>query len=296
MDSQVLRRIVVGYDESESANCAVDWAAAEAARRGLPLTVLTVLDYSGAMPGVYGLSPRVFQKQAEQIASRGVDRAGKSAPSIEIVAVGRVDRVAAALIEFSRDAELLVLGTRGHGELTGSLLGSVAFAATAHAHCPVVVVAGELTPPGPDRPILVGIDGSPSAEVALRYAADLAADVGARLIVATVYRPIVNTIWAEGAYPTSQPADVPNFSALVPKSAQKVTHTAANLAKEWHPDLEVEEVTSEGSPARELRRLAAGCGLLVVGTRGHGGFAGLVLGSVSHAVLHSAPCPVLVHP
>jgi nucleotide-binding universal stress UspA family protein len=258
-------QIVVGYDGSEPADAAVDWAAAQAQHRGLPLLVVSVIDSAGEP-----------QEEATRLAAQGAQRAEKSAESIEITAVGRVGQVPATLIESAQDADLLVLGTRGRSELAGAIVGSVTFSVSAHAACPVVVVRGQTASPGPDRPVIVGVDGSLCARIALRCAADVASRTGATLRVVNVYssdrRPAQKT------------------------SAEQLAHAAAYAAAQVHSDLELQELTAAGSAAEQLVRLAEGCGLLVVGTRGFGGFAGLLLGSVGHGVLHSAPCPVMIVP
>ena len=291
-------RIVVGYDGSEPAGAAVDWAAAEAQRRGLPLVVVAAVDYVGMLPGIYGPSswPDLFQEEAEQIAANGVARARKTADSIDVTAEGRVGQVTQVLVQMGRPADQLVVGTRGRGELAGSLLGSVAFAVTAHAHCPVVVVHGDSRPPGPDRPVLVGVDDSKGAGSALQYAADLAAADGATLIVATSFRPVSPLTWVEAGYYSAEATGTPKFNDRARDAAHSVTASAARTAAARHPELDVQELVLSGPADRELVTAAGDCGLLVVGTRGHGGFAGLLLGSVSHGVIHSSPCPVVVVP
>jgi len=291
-------RIAVGYDGSESAGTALDWAAAQAERHNLPLSVVTVVDYVGMLPGVYGpSSPTLFQEEAKEIAERGEQRARKSAASIDIITEPAVGQVAENLIRLSASADRLVVGNRGHGEVSGTLLGSVGFAVSAHAHCPVVVVRGDTTAPGPQRPVMVGVDDSPGARAALRYAADRAAEAGAPLIVATTYRLLSPQVWAEyGPYYSEATAQAPTYDAMARENAAKVASAAAQQATEQHPNLTVRESVSTGSPAHELVRNAGNCALLVVGTRGHGGFAGLLLGSVSHDVIHSAPCPVAIIP
>jgi nucleotide-binding universal stress UspA family protein len=169
MNSQT-GRIVIAYDGSESSGAALDWAAGEAERSNRPLTVLHVVDYWSLVPGPVVLAPwpDLEGGGAGRIAGEGAERARKLAPSVDIQALTRSARVAPTLIAVSRDADLLVVGTRGHSDLSGLLLGSVAFAATGHAHCPVVVVRGDSTQaPGPRCPVVVGIDGSAEADAAL---------------------------------------------------------------------------------------------------------------------------------
>lgn len=294
MKSQV-RRIVVGYDGSDHSLAALEWAAAEAERRGRPLTVLHILDYLGHIPspmGPFGW-PDVADERVVGIAKSGADRARNIADIVDVSAVTCVARVPNTLIEFSENAELLVVGTRGHGDLAGAVLGSVAFAVSAHAHCPVVVVRGESVLPGPGRPVIVGVDGSPSSDEALRYGADVAAAAHAPLIVVSAYRTLTSEVWAE-AYVYLEAEGEPNFDTVARKSATAAASAGARIARAAYPGLTITERVIEGLPARVLAKASDQAGLLVVGSRGHGGFAGLMLGSVSHALIHSAPCPVAI--
>jgi nucleotide-binding universal stress UspA family protein len=288
-------RIVVGYDGSDHSEAALKWAAAEAERRGRPLTVLHVLDYLGWIPspmGPFGW-PEVEDERVVRIAQSGADRARRMADLIDVSAITRVAQVPGTLIEFSRDAELLVVGTRGHGELAGAVLGSVAFAVSAHAQCPVVVVRGEAALPGPGRPVVVGVDGSARSDEAVRYAADVAAAARAPLTVVSAYRTLTSEAWAE-AYPYLEAEGRPEFDTAARRSAATAASTGARTARDAYPGLDITERVVEGLPATVLANAADRAGLLVVGSRGHGGFTGLVLGSVSHALIHCAPCPVTV--
>ena len=294
MKSQV-GRIVVGYDGSDHSVAALEWAAAEAERRGRPLTVLHVLDYLGWIPspmGPFGW-PEVEDERVARVARSGADRARNIADLVDVSAITRVAQVPATLIAFSDEAELLVVGTRGHGELAGAVLGSVAFAVGAHARCPVVVVRGESVVPGPDRPVVVGVDGSGNSDEAVRYAADAAAAVRAPLIILSAYRTLTSEAWAE-AYVYLIAQGRPAFDTLARRSAATAASTGARVAREAYPGLDITEQVVEDLPAQALAKAAEGAGLLVVGSRGHGGFVGLMLGSVSHALIHSAPCPVTI--
>jgi len=296
MDSQT-GRIVVGYDGSEPADAAIDWAADQADRHHVPMTVISVADHPGMQPGVNTPPawPALFQEEAERVAAAGAQRARASRPGLDVTTEAVVGHAAATLIDATRTADRVVVGTRGHGELTGALLGSVSFAASAHAFGPVIVVRGEAGAPGPERAVLVGVDDSAGARAALDYAADRAAEAGAPLIVATTYHHVPDPVWAESGYYRTAPG-APDFDVLARQAAGDVTATAARRARDHHHTLDVRELVITGSAARELSEAAKGCALLVVGSRGHGGFAGLLLGSVSHRVIHSAPCPVAVVP
>jgi nucleotide-binding universal stress UspA family protein len=289
-------RIVVGHDGSEHSLAALDWAAAQAQQRDLPLTVLTVFDQMGISSTAFGgpIWPAMFRDQAVEIAHDGGLRARKIAPTIDIDTVTVLAQVAHGLIEGCRDAALLVIGTRGHGEVAGALLGSVAFAVSAHAHCPVVVVRGDSSQlPGPGRAVVVGVDGSTGSSEAVQYAAGVAANSGAVLIVAAAYQSSASQVWAEttGGLESGGAA---TFDSLVRTDAEAKTAKAVKLALELHPELKVQERVIDARAVDAIVATAKGCGLLVLGSRGHGGFAGLMLGSVSHQLIHSAPCPVAV--
>ncbi|MFP5347510.1 MAG: universal stress protein, partial [Actinomycetes bacterium] len=213
---EVAGSVVVGFDGSSEAEAAVDWAAAEASRLGKPLVVAYGADYSGMLIGVGGMGswfPEPAQQAAEQIAEEGAQRARKVAGDVEVSALARIHSPAAVLRAASETAALVVVGTRGHGTVAGALLGSVAFAVSASAVCPVVVVRGDSSKPvGPGRPVVVGVDGSSQGEAALDLAADRAADTGAELHLVTAWRTAVGESWAvayyDANYPGRDPSDV----------------------------------------------------------------------------------------
>jgi nucleotide-binding universal stress UspA family protein len=293
------RRIVVGYDATESAGNAVDWAATEARRRGLPLTVLRVLDFAQAIPGPVGqrLWSQLTTDMIEQVAMDGAARARKIADSVEVHAVTELGQAASTLIQASREAEMLVLGTRGHGNVIGAALGSVAFAVSAHARCPVVVVHGDSSrPAGPSRPVVVGVDESAGADAALRFAAGFADEAAAPLIVVSAYQPALLSLWAGVLTHVVGAEEDPGYDLEARASAERVAAAAGQTARERHPDLNITERAVAGPTAGVIATASYQAGMLVVGCRGRGGFAGLMLGSVSHHLIHSARCPVAVVP
>lgn len=297
MDS-VTGRIVVGYDGSQQSGTAVDWAAAEAQRRGLPLVVLHVVDYLGLVPSAMGPAgwPGVFADDAAKIAAAGADRARHHVRDLDVTGLTEITGVAGALVEASKAAALLVVGTHGHGPLPGTLLGSVAFTVTAHAHCPVVVVRGDTgRRTGPDRPVIVGFDGSPASAAALQHAATVAADTNAPLSVITTYLPVLPRIRSSADH-VRHPRDGthPDFEAIARAGAHDTAIDGLRIARRQHPDLPATQRAIRGPAADILASAAARAGLLVVGSRGHGGFTGLILGSVSHRVIHTSPCPVVI--
>ncbi|MGZ4612737.1 MAG: universal stress protein [Kineosporiaceae bacterium] len=287
--------VVVGYDGSAPSAVAVDWAAAEARRRGVPLTVVHVVDDLGIVPGQLPQRMAPLRATAMRIAAEGVERARKVDDGLEATAQTLIARVAPALVEASKNASLVVVGTRGRGEVTAALLGSVAFRVSEHAHCPTVVVPGSAGAlPGPDRPVVAGVDTWPRSEPAVSFAAGIASETSAPLELVCAYRAAYpgmgdpTTWWALEAEGEVQ------FERLAREAALETVVAASQAMRDRFVGLNVHTFAPEGPPARVLAEKAKGCGLLVIGARGSGGFAGLRLGSVAHAVLHDAPAPVAV--
>src|SRR5690625_1311166 len=272
--------VVVGYDGSSEGGAAVDWAAAEASRRGKPLVVLHAAAYmqpSVAIAGAAGWLPEVAEEAAQKVAQEGAERARKSATGITVEAKADLRGAPAAMQELSNEAALVVVGNRGFGRVKGVLLGSVAFAVSAHANSPVVVVRGEADSlPGPSRPIVVGVDGSAGSNVAVDHAANVAAQVGAELHVVAAWEPPQPHPWSTSEY----------------RTAAEFAEQAAEGVSIQHPGLVVQQSVPEGRPELVLAEASSEAGLVVVGARGRGDLASLLLGSVSRGVIHRSECPV----
>ncbi len=290
-------RIVVGDDGSPAAAHALDWAAREAGRRGRPLTVLSVVDYSGIGVGPAALGyawPEAARESCREIIEKGSKRARALAPDVEVAGVTVAGAAAAVLIEASRTAELVVVGTRGHGALGTLVLGSVAASVAAHGRCPVVIVRGSGDVfPDPQRPVVVGVDGSPAAQAALALAASTAEQAGASLTVVCAWNALVESDWV-GAYSRGMAPESPDLRPGERQLAQAALDAAVSWVRAEHPAVAVTPVLAEGPPAQALVEAGADAGLVVVGTRGHGAFTSLLLGSVSHGVVHAATVPVAV--
>lgn len=276
--------VVVGFNGKGHSQAALAWAVEEAARLGSPLLVLFAANYPGMTgepgPGLMHREPGALEA-AEEVTLSGVSQAGAAAPGLSVLGATEVTSPAQALTEFSRDAAVVVLGSRGRGRFTGGLLGSVAFNVAARAECPVVVVRDEAATRRvePQHRVVVGTDGSPAAAAALRLAAARAADASAPLEI----------IACTGGH---QVRDVDEHELRA--TAERIGRRAADEALERHPDLRV-SVRTEDCPAEAtLVEASTDAGLVVVGTRGRGAFEGMLLGSVSHAVIHGAQCAVVV--
>ena len=303
------RGVVVGYDGSASADDAVDWAAAEARQRAVPLTVLHALDpvdLAGARLSSFSTQPA--EDAAQQITARGAARARADSPGaagpegpgsagpevLEVREDTSVGNVSASLVEASGWADLLVVGTRGHGEVRSALLGSVAFTVASHAECPVIVVRGFHGMPGPNRAVVVAVDRWPGSEPQVEFAADAAASGDAPLVVVTAYRLVPAEIKVSRGEWKEEYGNEPREVRLGADVADEAADGALLHARGRHPGLEVRAEIAEGPAAEVLDAKADVAGLLVVGHRGAGGFPGLRLGSVARAVLHQAPCAVAV--
>jgi nucleotide-binding universal stress UspA family protein len=289
-------RVVVGYDASASARTAVGWAAAEAARRALPLTVVYAADYTGLVGGPISMSPAlpgVSVDEAKRIAEGGADLARGRQSGVEVQATTFAGSPSTVLIEESKAAAIVVLGTRGHGDVAGVLLGSVASRVAAHARCPVVVVRGEdVVVAGADRPVVVGVDGSPSAGAALEAAIGRATETGAPLRIVCAWRPTAPGDWEREYWLAVGPGTDPDETAR--DAAERVAADAAAAVRRLAPDLTVETSVQGGDAAAVILDAAGDAGLVVVGARGRGSLASLLLGSVSHGVVHRARCPVMI--
>ena len=163
-EAQSPKPVVVGYDGSPSASAAVDWAAAAAAQSHTGVRVLTAVDYS-SVPVWPGASTEYLRdvalERATAVADEGVSRALSVGPGVQASSFPATGGAAGALVEASRQASLLVLGRAEHGAFTSALLGARSLTVIAHAVCPVVLVpTGPALPPGPGRPVVVGVDGS----------------------------------------------------------------------------------------------------------------------------------------
>ena len=276
--------VVVGYNRKEHSRAALTWGAEEAMRRAIPLLVLYAANYPGMTvepgPGLLHRDPLALEA-AEEITARGVAEALDAHPGLWVAGATEVTSPSQALIEASNDAALVVLGSRGYGRLVGALLGSVAFAVAARAGCPVIVVKDETAhrPVGPKHRVVVGTDGSPEAASAVSFAAERAAAASASLEIVTC----TGGRQAEGGDgPEMRPA------------ADRIAHGAADRLRDTHPELAVTTRVEDCPAEMTLIEASTDAALVVVGTRGRGRFEGMLLGSVSHAVIHGAACTVAV--
>lgn len=298
--------IVVGVDGSDQSICALTWAAREARRRDVPLHVVTaytvpIFAASSMDAGYTAVDDAVIRDGARSVQEKTLARLNQH--GLEIIPRVESGDAAAVLLELSEDADLMVVGSRGRGGFVGRLLGSVSSALPAHAKCPTVIVplrtAGRLPESGVAAPagspvtddvhqaVVVGVDGSEHARAASLAAAEQARSMGLPLRIVCALPPFSGSLaWVPA------PLDV---EALHEELMVQLT-----AGREWlqshFQDLEMSVELVDGPPAEIMVERTAKAELVVLGTRGRGGFTGMLLGSTSQSVLHHAKGPVMVVP
>ncbi|WP_433353376.1 universal stress protein [Micromonospora saelicesensis] len=285
MTSDLAAAIVVGVDGSPPSLHALDWATREAVARHRPLRIVHAFQWpliNELMgPPAVGPPDAGLQHAAEQILSAAADRARAAAPTLQVSTDLPADVPAAALIDASHDVDLVVVGHRGLGGFTGLLLGSVGVQTAAHAACPVIVLrdsdAGHS--PGTSDPargqVVVGVDDSDLSSLAVDFAFAHAALHGTGVVAVHAHRTAV-------AAPDG------------PEGRARMLTDALAGYRDKYPNVPVLERLVHGRPGAVLIAESAGATLTVVGSRGRGGFGGLLLGSTSQDVLHHASSPVAI--
>ncbi|NDK31544.1 universal stress protein [Nesterenkonia haasae] len=321
--------VVVGVDGSEQSLRATHWAAAEAYRRSLPLTVVTAYSIpafaASSMDGGYAMMD-------DSSLRAGAERVMDEAKQFLRDYPGELDyRIesgdpTAVLLEYSDDAEMLVVGSRGRGGFFGRLLGSVSSALPAHAKCPTVLVplkfsakeenavttatgaipiVSSSSQPGaaaPEslieegahplraqdaRPVVAGVDGSDYGRVAALVAAQEAAERGVTLRLVCALPPLGSTlVWI--------PTHIEDSDALA--ELEEKLKAGRSWLNSHFPDLTIEVEVIDGTAVDVLVEETRRAQLTVLGTRGRGGFAGMLLGSTSQGVLQHAEGPLMVVP
>ena len=285
--------IVVGIDGSPVSKVAVDWAARTAALREVPLKLVHVLN-----PPVVMAFPEVpipagyLEWQSEEgrtLLAAAVTTAEESALLIGKGPIAVTTEMVAGpsvptLVDESTRAQMVVVGCRGRNALARGLLGSVSIGLVHHAKCPVAIIHDEdpLMPHPSMAPVVVGVDGSPVSERAVEIAFEEASFRGVDLVAVHA--------WSDTGVFEFPGAD---WSALQSSAEETLSERLAGW-QERYPDVLVRRVVVADRPAHQLLEQAQSAQLLVVGSHGRGGFAGMVLGSVSTAVINAARMPVLV--
>lgn len=281
--------IVVGIDGSSAALAAARWAGAVAARQHAPLVLVSVVPAadvrltaaaiaeSDLLPALRAAAKR---RVAEVVAAVRHDQ-----PELRITESVVDGTPARELIAASGSARLVVVGASADDRFATLLLGSTALLVANKAACPVVVWRGHRDRPLPDqRPVLVGVDGSPDSEAAVGQAFEVASLLGAGVIALHSWNDPDLLRW-------NPPADA--WEILAQQEQELLSERLAGWCEKY-PDVVVTQVLQKGPTAQALLEHAADAQLIVTGSHGHNRLTGLLLGSTSQNLLHHAPCPALI--
>ncbi|BAH50219.1 universal stress protein [Rhodococcus opacus] len=288
MSTRDRNSVVVGADGSDSSKSAVRMAAELATERGLNLKIIHALDFAPyGFGGPYMDSGGVYEwveASGKAILAEAQEQAFAVNPIIEVCTELSIGSSAQWLVDLSENARIVVVGASGAGAAATALLGNTAINVTSHAHCPVVVVRGDTHA---DGPVVVGVDGSATSERAISVAFQEASMRNAPLVAVHVWSDLGSKAFED-----------PRAAALVPQGLEEDERAvlAESLAgwQEKYPDVQVTREVYIDNPRARLLDWSKKAQLLVVGSRGRGGFKGMLLGSTSNSLVGGAQCPVVV--
>ena len=282
--------IVVGIDGSDGAATAARWAADEAARRHATVRLVHAYElppnagYPDYRTPTNDLHAEVRQ-QSEQLLDRVAAELTARHPDLTVETRIVYERPVVALSRTSEDAQLTVVGTDEATRISGVLLGSVALGAASSNPAPVAVIhAGQ-----PDRttgPVVVGVDGSPVSDAAVEFAFEEAAIRDTDLIAVHAW----NDIYSDSHGAQTLLVD----PAVLQQEERALLSERLTGWRDKYPDVTVSQVVLEKRPTTALLDYGSTAQLIIVGSHGRGGFAGMLLGSTSHALITHAACPVIV--
>lgn len=278
--------VVVGVDDSPCSRAALEWAAHDALLRNVPLVVLCAVAVPIGTWSIPSVPPGTVDWQ-RQIGRAVLADAGRIAKdlthgSVPVSTEFAVAPPAVAMVDASKTADLVVVGSHGRGALARTVLGSVSTALVHRAHCPVAVIHDAAPTVNADAPVLLGYDGSPASRLATALAFEEASRRDVELVV-------MHAWWSPGAF------EFPGFEweDVWPD----VDRELAGQLSEWqkrYPEVAVQRIVVKDQPARQLLERSESAQLLVVGSHGYGGVASTLLGSVSTAVVQGARVPVVI--
>ena len=283
--------LVVGADGSEPSLRAVDWAADEAALRGVPLRVVFASlweRYEGTALAT-DIGKPSEEVLADDIVAGAAGRARRRHPELKITAEVLAEEPEYALVREGRLASALVVGSRGRSGLAELFLGSVSLSVAAYAECPVIVLRGShdnRATPGTRGRVVVGVGEDAKDSAAVRFAAEEARRRGVPLEAVRAWR-----------CPAHESTDHPLMAGEPARlHHERAVETLEEALQDVPAGVEVQRGTVEGHARRVLVDASHRADLLVVGAKRRDGHFGLQLGRVAHAVLHHSACPVAVVP
>lgn len=290
-------RVVAGFDGSDPARQAVSWAAGEAASRGWGLTVVEVVDWpvTGTVPPATGTLPpggslldeNTLRHDAERRLADVERDIRRTRPDVVVETRVEFGRAAQALAEVTSQDDVVVIGSSGRSALPRMLLGSTAAALVHTSDRPLVVVRDAKESPAQGGRVVVGVDGSSTSGRAIEFAFDFAARHGCELMAVHA--------WADLPVDALEPVRLwDEDTSEVRRAAERLLDDALAECRARRPEVPVRRQVSLDRPAHALMDQADGAALLVVGSHGRGAIRSVMVGSVSHAVIYHAPCPVAV--
>ena len=286
--------VVAALNGSAADGPVVDWAVDSAARLGAPLRLVTIVDAdsrrapTGALHAGVGVDEVLCLDPGRPVLDRAMERARSRRELADIAAAVSFGPPAKALVRLSESAAQVVVGAPARGRLGRTLLGSVAFPVVARACCPVVVVPADTVVTSPRR-IVVGVDGSEASVCAVEMALKVAKDAkGARVTCVLGWN-----LGGVGGAVSTEPTEP---WTVAERRLAVLGHRTVGPVAARYPGIRVDVATRYGSPARAVVEAAVDLDvdLVVVGSRGLGGFRGVVLGSVSRQVVERAQHVVIV--
>lgn len=279
------RGILVGVDGSPGSLRAVEWAARAARHRNARLTICTVYPEPGSALGYPSLLATNERRQrGEDIVGHAAATAHRMAPELSVDRVVAAGHASQEIISLAADHELVVVGSHGDRWLHRLFAGSVAAQVAAHAPCPVAVIHGSTRSEGP---IVVGVDGSAEAQIAMGTAFSAAETEHTKVRAICAYQ--IPSLAVDYAAPINS-----EMVDYYRDEAQKALSDAVEPWTSKYPHIEVTTESPSGPAGPILAEASKEASLLIVGSRGLGGFKGLLLGSVSRHVVNAASCPVLI--
>ena len=292
------KKVVVGVDGSSSSTVAVRWAADAAHRRGCSLELIEAyqIPVGSAGPGAF-LPTEMFEAPrlaAEEDLLRATAEARVRHPDLVITSTAGMDTPFHALRQALGQAELVVVGSHGQGLASETLLGSVAQKLISHSPTPVAVIRSDAhdhptAPARADAPVLVGLDGSDASDAALAFAFEEARVRGVELVAVRCWddEPLDGFL---RVYPLE--VDRADFD----RREERLLRAQLGPWLDKDPSISVRPVVRRGRATKVLMQESATLepALLVLGSRGRGGFAGLLLGSTGHEIVAYATCPVVI--
>jgi nucleotide-binding universal stress UspA family protein len=290
-------RIVVGVDGTLESRHAATWGLDEAVHRKEAVELVHAYEYPPPLLPFYDSATELGEDHLREVAreamSREVADTIASGPGVPVTGEVREGPPIQVLLDVARGARMLVVATRGTGPLGELVVGSTGTALAGQAACPVVVVPSPKETPaqGGPGPVVVGVDGSPHGQGALRQALEEAALHGLPLVVVHAWHQV------PGGLSVSAAEQRRRFRPDEVSHELLVSEALAGAAQRF-PEVAVTAWVRQDHPVRALLETARGrdASLLVVGARGSGGYPGMALGSVALGVLHHATCPVCVVP